>query len=65
MDPDIAFSVLQRIKADPAAVAKALLLTAAIADLTGHRAERDDALEIAADLLAMSPPHGRGSSAAS
>jgi len=52
---DVALNVFRHITADPVAVARAVLTTAALADLAGYRAHRDDALDIAADLLAMPP----------
>jgi len=63
MDPDVALNVFRRITHDPVAVAKAVLMTAAVADAAGYRGHRDDALDLAADLLALAP--GRSFSTAS
>jgi hypothetical protein len=50
-----AFSILARARHDIEDVAAVLCLMAAIADLGGHPQERDDSIEIAADLLAQLP----------
>ena len=55
MNLDVALDTFQRITRDPVAVAKALLMTAAVADVAGYRAHRDEALDIAAELLALAP----------
>jgi hypothetical protein len=55
MDSDVALNVFRRISRDPVTVAKAILMTAAVADVAGYRGHRDDALDIAAELLALAP----------
>jgi hypothetical protein len=55
MDPDVALNVFRRITRDPVAVAKAILMTAAVADAAGYRGHREDALDIAEELLALAP----------
>jgi hypothetical protein len=55
MDPDIALSIFRHHMADPTDVINALCYAATVADLTGHGAERDGALELIADLLMMRP----------